>query len=392
MSAAPLARFTVLDLTRVRAGPTAVRYLADWGANVIKVEMPPSAGEQDMGGPRHGPDFQNLHRNKRSITLNLKEPDGKAIFMKMVEKADVVVENYRADVKNRLGIDYESLKKVNPRIVLGSISGFGQDGPYAKRAGFDQIAQGMGGMMWVTGTPGQGPMRAGIAVADVGAGLHCAIGILTALLEREVSGEGQWVSSSLLQAMISMCDFQAARWTLAKDVPGQAGNNHPTSIPTGVFKTKDGYINIAASGGHIYKRFAAAINAPELVTDERFSTDKARSKNRDVLNEEINKRLTEYASADLVQKLNDAGVPAGPIYKMDEMFADPQVKHLKMAHPVHSPKLGDIEVIGQAINMSRTPFEMRSATPEQGEHTETVLKEFGYDAAAVADFRKRGVI
>jgi crotonobetainyl-CoA:carnitine CoA-transferase CaiB-like acyl-CoA transferase len=392
MSAAPLARFTVLDLTRVRAGPTAVRYLADWGANVIKVEMPPSAGEQDMGGPRHGPDFQNLHRNKRSITLNLKEPDGKAIFMKMVEKADVVVENYRADVKNRLGIDYESLKKVNPRIVLGSISGFGQDGPYAKRAGFDQIAQGMGGMMWVTGMPGQGPMRAGIAVADVGAGLHCAIGILTALLEREVSGEGQWVSSSLLQAMISMCDFQAARWTLAKDVPGQAGNNHPTSIPTGVFKTKDGYINIAASGGHIYKRFAATIDAPELVTDERFSTDKARSKNRDALNEEINKRLTEYASADLVQKLNDAGVPAGPIYKMDEMFADPQVKHLKMAHPVHSPKLGDIEVIGQAINMSRTPFEMRSATPEQGEHTETVLKEFGYDAAAVADFRKRGVV
>jgi crotonobetainyl-CoA:carnitine CoA-transferase CaiB-like acyl-CoA transferase len=312
--------------------------------------------------------------------------------MKMVEKADVVVENYRADVKNRLGIDYESLKKVNPRIVLGSISGFGQDGPYAKRAGFDQIAQGMGGMMWVTGTPGQGPMRAGIAVADVGAGLHCAIGILTALLEREVSGEGQWVSSSLLQAMISMCDFQAARWTLAKDVPGQAGNNHPTSIPTGVFKTKDGYINIAASGGHIYKRFAAAINAPELVTDERFSTDKARSKNRDVLNEEINKRLTEYQSADLVQKLNDAGVPAGPIYKMDEMFADPQVKHLKMAHPVHSPKLGDIEVIGQAINMSRTPFVMRSATPEQGEHTDSVLKEFGYDAAAVADFRKRGVI
>jgi len=392
MSAAPLARFTVLDLTRVRAGPTAVRYLADWGANVIKVEMPPGAGEADMGGPRHGPDFQNLHRNKRSITLNLKEPDGKAIFMKMVEKADVVVENYRADVKNRLGIDYESLKKVNPRIVLGSISGFGQDGPYAKRAGFDQIAQGMGGMMWVTGTPGQGPMRAGIAVADVGAGLHCAIGILTALLEREVSGEGQWVSSSLLQAMISMCDFQAARWTLAKDVPGQAGNNHPTSIPTGVFKTKDGYINIAASGGHIYKRFAAAINAPELVSDERFSTDKARSKNRDALNDEINKRLTGYGSADLVQKLNDAGVPAGPIYKMDEMFADPQVKHLKMAHPVHSPKLGDIEVIGQAINMSRTPFEMRSATPEQGEHTESVLKEFGYDTAAVADFRKRGVI
>lgn len=392
MTAGPLARFTVLDLTRVRAGPTAVRYFADWGANVIKIEMPPTAGEMDMGGPRHGPDFQNLHRNKRSITLNLKEPDGRAVFMKLVEKADVVVENYRADVKFRLGIDYESLKKVNPRIVLGSISGFGQDGPYAERAGFDQIAQGMGGMMWVTGMQGQGPVRAGIAVADVGAGLHCAIGILIALLERESSGQGQWISTSLLQAMISMCDFQAARWTVARDVPGQAGNNHPTSIPTGVFKTKDGYINIAASGGHIYKRFCKAIKAPELETDERFATDKARAKNRDPLNEEINKRTGQFASADLVKLLNDAGVPAGPIYKMDEMFADPQVKHLKMAHPVKSPKLGDIELIGQAINMNRTPFDMRSATPEQGEHTDEVLKEFGYDAASIADFRKRGVV
>ncbi len=392
MTAGPLAKYTVLDLTRVRAGPTAVRYFADWGANVIKVEMPPGAGEADMGGPRHGPDFQNLHRNKRSITLNLKEADGKAVFMKLVEKADVVIENYRADVKFRLGIDYESLKKVNPRIVLGSISGFGQDGPYAERAGFDQIAQGMGGMMMVTGTPGEGPMRAGIAVADVGAGLHCAIGVLIALLERETSGQGQWISSSLLQAMISMCDFQAARWTVAKEVPGQAGNNHPTSIPTGVFKTKDSYINIAASGGHIYKRFCAAIKAPELMTDERFSSDKARSKNRDALNAEINKRLTGYGSAELVTMLNDAGVPAGPIYKMDEMFADPQVKHLKMAHPVHSPKLGDIELIGQAINMSRTPFEMKTATPEQGEHTDAILKQAGYDAAAIADFRKRGIV
>ncbi|MBX9945905.1 MAG: CoA transferase [Reyranella sp.] len=392
MTAGPLARFTVLDLTRVRAGPTAVRYFADWGANVIKIEMPPGAGDADMGGPRHGPDFQNLHRNKRSITLNLKEPDGKAVFLKMVEKADVVVENYRADVKFRLGIDYESLKKVNSRIVLGSISGFGQDGPYAERAGFDQIAQGMGGLMWITGMPGGGPVRAGIAVADVGAGLHCAIGVLIALLERESSGRGQWVSSSLLQAMISMCDFQAARWTIAKDVPGQAGNNHPTSIPTGVFQTKDGYINIAASGGHIYKRFCQAIKSPELMTDARFASDKARSQNRDALNEEINKRVAQYASADLVTLLNDAGVPAGPIYKMDEMFADPQVKHLKMAHPVQSPKLGEIELIGQAINMSRTQFEMKSATPEQGEHTDAVLKEFGFDAAAIADFRKRGVV
>jgi formyl-CoA transferase len=392
MTAGPLSRFTVLDLTRVRAGPTAARYFADWGANVIKVEMPPSAGEMDMGGPRHGPDFQNLHRNKRSITLNLKEPEGKAVFMKLVEKADVVIENYRADVKFRLGIDYESLKKANPRIVLGSISGYGQDGPYAERAGFDQIAQGMGGMMWVTGMPGGGPVRAGVAVADVGAGLHCAIGCLIALLDRESSGQGQWISTSLLQAMISICDFQAARWTIAKDVPGQAGNNHPTSIPTGVFKCKDGYVNIAAAGGHIYKRFCEAMKAPDLLTDERFATDKARAKNREAINARINELVASYSSADLIKLLNDAGVPAGPIYKMDEMFADPQVKHLKMAHPVKHPKLGEIELIGQAINMSRTPFEMRTATPEQGEHTEAVLKEAGYDDKAIASFRQRGVI
>jgi formyl-CoA transferase len=392
MTAGPLARYTVLDLTRVRAGPTAVRYFADWGANVIKVEMPPSAGEMDMGGPRNGPDFQNLHRNKKSITLNLKEPEGKAIFMKLVEKADVVVENYRADVKFRLGIDYESLKKVNPRIVLGSISGYGQDGPYAERAGFDQIAQGMGGLMWVTGLPDQGPMRAGVAVADVGAGLHCAIGCLIALLERESSGQGQWISTSLLQAMISICDFQAARWTIAHDVPGQAGNNHPTSIPTGVFKCKDGYINIAAAGGHIYKRFCQAIKAPDLLTDERFATDKARVKNREALNDRINQIVGQFSSADIITLLNDAGVPAGPIYKMDEMFADPQVKHLKMAHPVKHPKLGVIELIGQAINMSRTSFEMRTATPEQGEHTDEVLKSVGYDSQSIASFRQRGII
>jgi formyl-CoA transferase len=392
MTAGPLARFTVLDLTRVRAGPTAARYFADWGANVIKVEMPPSAGDMDMGGPRHGPDFQNLHRNKRSITLNLKEPEGKAVFMKLVEKADVVIENYRADVKFRLGIDHESLKKVNPRIVLGSISGYGQDGPYAERAGFDQIAQGMGGMMWVTGMPGGGPVRAGVAVADVGAGLHCAIGCLIALLERETSGEGQWISTSLLQAMISICDFQAARWTIAHDVPGQAGNNHPTSIPTGVFKCKDGYINIAAAGAHIYKRFADVLKAPDLLTDERFATDKARVKNRDAINARIEELVSQHSSADMIKLLNDAGVPAGPIYKMDEMFADPQVKHLKMAHPVKHPKLGEIELIGQAINMSRTPFEMRSATPEQGEHTEAILKEAGYDERAIASFRQRGII
>jgi crotonobetainyl-CoA:carnitine CoA-transferase CaiB-like acyl-CoA transferase len=262
----PLARFTVLDLTRVRAGPTCVRQLADWGANVLKVELPESVeGNAALGGPRHGSDFQNLHRNKRSITLNLKEPEGLDVFKRLVTKADVVVENYRPDVKYRLGVDYESLSQVNPRLVYGSISGFGEDGPYQDRPGFDQIAQGMGGLMSITGLPGQGPVRAGIPIADLCAGLFCAMGILTALLEREVAGKGQWVKTSLLQAQIFMLDFQATRWLMEHEVPPQAGNNHPTSIPTGVFKTKDGYINIASAGQAIWERFCKAIEAEEFL-------------------------------------------------------------------------------------------------------------------------------
>ena len=249
----PLARFKVIDLTRVRAGPTAVRQLADWGAEVIKVESP--EGDAGMGGERHGPDFQNLHRNKRSMTLNLKSPEGVAILKRLVQGADVLVENYRPDVKFRLGIDYETLRPINPRLVYASISGFGQDGPYRERPGFDQIAQGMGGLMSITGLPGQGPVRVGIPVADLTAGIFCAMGILVALLEREQSGEGQWVQSTLLAAQIAMLDFQAARWMIGHEVPGQAGNDHPTSIPTGVFQTADGYINIGAAGEAIYRRF-----------------------------------------------------------------------------------------------------------------------------------------
>src|ERR1700681_3230719 len=261
-----LARFKVLDLTRVRAGPTAARQLADWGADVIKIELPRGLDESDLGGPRHGPDFQNLHRNKRSLTLNLKEADGIAIFKRMVETADVVIENYRPDVKFRLGIDYESVRSINKRIVYGSISGFGEDGPYRERPGFDQIAQGMGGLMSITGLPGQGPVRVGIAIADLTAGVFCAMGILIALLEREESGEGQWVQSSLLAAQIAMLDFQAARWLISREVPEQAGNNHPTSIPTGVFATADGHINIAASGGEIFARLCTALGAEHLGT------------------------------------------------------------------------------------------------------------------------------
>jgi crotonobetainyl-CoA:carnitine CoA-transferase CaiB-like acyl-CoA transferase len=382
MTTGPLARFKVIDLTRVRAGPTAVRQLADWGADVIKIEAP--EGDAGLGGERHGPDFQNLHRNKRSLTLNLKTPEGLAVLKRLVAQADVVVENYRPDVKFRLGVDYESLQAINPRIVYASISGFGQDGPYRDRPGFDQIAQGMGGLMSITGEPGRGPMRVGVPVADLTAGIFAAMGILIALLEREQSGEGQWVKSSLLGAQISMLDFQAARWTIAKEVPGQAGNNHPTSIPTGVFATADGYINIAAAGDDIYRRLCKALGADHLVADPLYATGRARSDNRDSLNEAIEAITRGKTSAEWIDVLNQASVPSGPIYKMNEVFEDAQVKHLAMTRTVPHPVLGDVEVVGQPIELSRTPWSIRRATPEPGEHTDAVLAELGYSAEEIA--------
>jgi crotonobetainyl-CoA:carnitine CoA-transferase CaiB-like acyl-CoA transferase len=393
MLPAALQKLRVLDLTRVRAGPTCVRMFADFGADVIKIESPPGVDpNESMGGPRHGSDFQNLHRNKRSIALNLKTETGIAIFKKLATTADIVVENYRPDVKFRLGFDYESLKKINPRIILASVSGFGQDGPYANRPGFDQIAQGMGGLMAITGLPGQGPVRAGIAVADSSAGLYAALGILIALAERETSGEGQWVQTSLLQAQIAMNDFQAARYLMSGEIPKQAGNDHPTSMPTSVYKTVDGHINIAASGEGNWRRLCQALDRNDWAEDARFVTEVKRGENRIELNVEINKASVNHASAALIEKLNIAGVPCGPIYSMNEVFADPQVQHLGIAASVEHPNLGQINLVGQPVNLSRTPAAMKSATPELGQHSAAILAELGYTDTQISQFRKDKII
>ena len=388
-----LARFTVLDLTRARSGPTAVRQLADWGANVIKIELPEGTESGDgIGGERSGPDFQNLHRNKRGITLDLKSPAGLQVFRRLAQKADVIVENFRPDVKARLGIDYETLSKTNPGLVYASISGFGQTGPYAKRPGFDQIAQGMGGLMSITGLPGQGPVRVGIPIADLTSGLFLANGILTALLEREVSGQGQWVTTSLLQAQIFMLDFQASRWINAGEVPGQAGNNHPTSIPTGVFKTADGHINIAASGQTIYTRLCEALDAAELITDPQFATAAARLENRDKLNAELEKRMAKRTSAEWVDALNRAGVPSGPIYSIDQVFADEQVRHLGIVETLPRETGKDLNVVGQPVTLSRTPSKAQRVPPGRGEHNAEVLQEFGFSAAEIAELQRSGAL
>ena len=388
-----LSRLRILDFSRVRAGPTCVRQFADFGADVIKIESPPGVDPNEaMGGPRHGPDMQNLHRNKRAMTLNLKLPQSRAVLERLVKTADVVVENYRPDVKFRLGIDYASLEKINPRIILASISGFGQDGPYVARPGFDQIAQGMSGLMSVTGHPGQGPVRTGAAIADLTAGLYAAIGVMVALLEREASGKGQWVQSSLLQAGISLLDFQAARYLMEKDVPPQVGNDHPTSMPTSAYRTRDGHINVAASGEGMWTSLCKVIGREDMLASPDFKGAKKRAENRAKLNSALNESLAKKTSAEWIEILNKAGIPCGPIYKIDEMFADAQVKHLGIATPVEHPKLGRYDVLANAAILSRTPARVASATPEIGQHTDEILKELNYNAAEIAQLRQGGVV
>ena len=388
-----LKRITVLDLTRVRSGPTAVRQLADWGANVIKVEMPERL-EPDgaLGALRHTGDFQNLQRNKRSMTLDLKSPEGLDVLKRMAARADVVVENFRPEVKHRLGVDYEALSALNPRLIYASISGFGQDGPYGDRPGFDQIAQGIGGLMSITGLPGQGPVRVGIPVADLCAGLFCALGILVAIIEREDSGKGQWIKTSLLEAQVFMLDFQAARWLVDHEVPGQAGNNHPTSTPTAVFATSDGHINLGVAGERIWKRFCAAFDADDLLANPDYATNAGRLKRRDALNAEIERRFKAHDTKTWIERLTAAGVPCGEINSIDQVFADPQVKHLGIAQAVDSPKLGRIDLVRQPMTLSRTPSALETPPPERGEHSDEVLGEFGYTAEEITDLRRRNVI
>ena len=387
----PLSRITVLDLTLARAGPTCVRHLADWGANVIRIE-PPDTGAEDIAGNRHGFDFQNLHRNKRAIRLNLKDPEGHAAFMKLVATADVIIENMRAAVKHRLKVSFDDVQKVNPRIVYGSISGFGQDGPYGPRAGVDQIAQGMGGLMSITGLPGQGPVRVGIPIADLTAGNLLALGVMTALFDREKTGVGRWVTTSLLEAQIFMLDFQASRWLIAKEVAPQAGNDHPTGIPTGVFPTSDGHINIAASSARLWERFCDTIDKPDWKAKSEWKTQKGRSTDRKAINAIIGEVTQTKSAKHWIELFEEAGIPCGPIYTIDQVFADPQVQHLGMARKMEHPELGTEEVVASAINISGYSKDIRLPTPDAGSSTDEVLRAVGYSDAELADLRKKGVI
>ena len=388
----PLDDIRVIDLTVARAGPTCVRQLADWGADVIRVEPPPAEpGAPGLVGSRHGPDFQNLHRNKRSLSLNLKAPGARDVLMRLVESADVLVENMRPPVKQRLGFDFETAHARNPRLVYGSISGFGQDGPYAGRGGVDQIAQGMGGLMSVTGL-GDEPTRAGIPVSDLAAGLYLAIGVLVALHDRDRTGTGRWVQTSLLESMIAMMDFQAARWTIAHEVPAPAGNHHPMSVPMGCFATADGYVNVGAADGRLLRNLCEVIGLPWIPADPRFDSLANRSANRAELNALVGEQLRSRRTADWVEALNEVGVPCGPVYRMDEVFADPQVEHLAMTHPVTHPVLGGLDLVRNAVRMTDAPPTVRAPSPDVGDHTDEVLDELGYLPEEVDQLRADGVI
>jgi len=390
-TAMPLSRFTVLELTVARAGPTAARQLADWGAEVIKIEPPAAAaGEGDPDALRHAADFQNLNRGRRCLTLDLKAPEGVAVLHRLAADADVVIENFRPDVKHRLGIDYETLSAINPRLVYASISGFGQDGPYRDRPGVDQIAQGLCGLMSITGTPEHGPMRVGIPIADLCTGVLTAFGVLVALLERETSGRGQWVRSSLVQSLLFMLDFQAARWLVDGEVPRQAGNDHPTIVPTGVFRTRDGAVNIATIPT-MWRRFCAAIGA-DLADDPELATPPLRSANRARLNAAIEAITLTEDTATWIARMNAEGIPCGPINTIDRAFADPQIRHLEVVQSVVSPVLGPLSLVRQPLDMDRTPAQPRGGVPERGADTDAILAAAGYDAAAVADLRRRGIV
>ncbi|MYF87980.1 MAG: CoA transferase [Boseongicola sp. SB0676_bin_33] len=388
-----LSHIRVLDLTRVRSGPTAVRQLADWGADVIKIEQPSSLeADGALGAGRNTADWQNLQRNRRSLTLNLKDPKGMELFRQLAATADVVVENFRPDVKDRLGFDYASLKAINPKIILASISGFGHSGPYAKRPGFDQIAQGMGGLMSITGDPDGGPMRVGIPIADLSAGLFAALGILTALIEREKSHEGQWLSTSLLQSQIFMLDFQAARWLMQGEVAPQVGNEHPTSVPTNRYLTKDGAINIAVAGDQIWRRLCGALGRQDWAEDEGLATNGKRNSRRDELNSAIGEIVKEKTSAEWVDLLTEAGVPCGPIYRIDEMFDDPQVRHLDIVQPLETEPFGETRSLAKTFQLSRTPSTLEASPPTRGQHTVEILEELGVDAGDIAALQQQSVV
>jgi formyl-CoA transferase len=382
-----LADILVVDLTTVRSGPTCTKILADFGADVVRIERP-----GDFEGGRDSYDLMDLQRNKKSVVLNLQDPRGIEILKRLTAKADVLVENFRPEVKHRLGIDYETLSRENPRLIYGSISGFGQEGPYRDRPGYDQIVQGMSGLMWLTGTAESAPLRSGIPIGDLLAGYFCAMGILVALHERQHSGRGQYIATSLLEALIGSLSFQGIRYLNTGEVPPPVGNHHPLTAPMGVYRAKDGFMNLAVGNDEMWKRLCQALGVSELAEDPRFAQRQARLKNRRELDAIVIRCLAQRTVAEWVETLNEAGVACGPILMLDQVFADPQVQQAGLIHEQPSQSSGAVKVLGLPISLSRTPPTVRTAAAIRGAHTHEVLASLGYSATDIHALVAAGVI
>lgn len=386
----PLTGITVIDLTVARAGPTAVRQLADWGADVIRVE-PLDTDSGSLSGTHTSYDYMNLHRNKRVIALDLKRPEGHDVVMRLIRDADVLIENFRPPTKQALNLTYDTVHAVNPRLIYGSISGYGQDGPDAHKGAVDQIIQGRSGLMSLTGTPESGPLRAGIALSDLAAGHQLAFGLMVALYERQQSGEGQWVQVSLLQSMIGMLDFQAAKFTVDGAVAKPVGNHHPDHAPMGTFQARDGHINIAASTPRLWGAFLQAIDDSRLHAPE-FATPLARRENRDALNGIVGECVATRNVDEWVDVFEKLGVPCGPVLNVDQVFDDPQVKHLGVTVTVEHPERGPTAVLGPPVKMSRSSPEPPVAAPTKAAHTHEILTELGFSPTDIATLHKQGAI
>jgi len=380
----------VLDLTRALAGPYCTMLLADYGAEVIKVELPGTGDDTRGWGPPfvqgESAYFMSINRNKKSLSLDMKNPKSKDILERMIKQSDVIVENFRPGAADRLGLGYEQVKKINPKIIYCSISGFGQDGPYRELPGFDQTLQGMGGMMSITGEPDGPPMKVGVAIADISGGMFAAFGIMLALFHRQKTGTGQWVDTSLLDSQIAWLTYRAGEFFASGKIPEKVGSGHPMIVPYQAFKAKDEYINIAVGNDQLWKKFCKVINMENIMDDPKFATNAKRVENRKELIGILQKVIETKTGAEWLKLLEDAGIPAGPIYTLDKLFADPQVLHRKMMIELQHPKAGRIKVTGVPVKLSETPGEISAPPPLLGQHNKEVLKDLGYSTEEIEKF------
>jgi len=394
-AAPPLEGLTVLDLSTQLSGPYCSMLLGDLGADVIKVERPGQGDDARAFPPfvnGESAPFMTFNRNKRSLTLDLKQPAGREICLRLAARADVFLENFRAGAAERLGLGYAHISAVNPRLIYCSISGFGQTGPYRERGGFDLIAQGMSGLMSITGEEDGPPLRVPIPLTDLGAGMFGAIGILAALAAREKSGRGQWVDTSLLETPIAWSVYEAAGYFATGEVPPRLGAGHRASAPYQPFRTKDGWLNLGAAGQQFWPKICEVLDLPDLSKDPRFATNAERVKHRKELAALLQRRFDRETTAHWLSRLEAEGVPAGPILTYDQVFADPQVRHREMVVEVDHPVAGQSRVLGVPIKFTESPAGIRRAAPTLGQHTPEILKTLGYSDDDLARLRTEGVI